>query len=308
MLVELIPRPDASLKLIAFPWAGGTAHSYLGWRDHFPSEQPIELLAVALPGRGVRAAELPYTDLATLCADVVEALLPHLSVPFAFFGHSFGCILAVEVAHTLERRSLPVPVALFLSAHPPPGLALPADQAELSKLPSDRDLLDGLRQWDFADDALFSEEADASLALLVLSSIRADLSLREGYCAAAAISPPPPPISSQVHVFVGADDSSLDHQSLAAWSEFTTQAELADGFSISSIPGGHFYLTTTASAELLEHVCRRGMQALQRLPLSVFAAEAHALPEVYIHERVPICPPVFPAELKSSAPSLGTYR
>eukprot|EP00966_Prymnesium_polylepis_P242440 5606462-Prymnesium_polylepis.1 len=186
MIVELIPRPDASLRLVCFPWAGGTAHSYLEWRDHFPAET-IELLAVALPGRGARVAEPAYTDLPALVNDVVEALLPYLSAPFAFFGHSFGAILATEVARALELRALPAPLSLLLSAHPAPGLALPAEQAELSAA-NDGALLEGLKRWDFAADSVIADAADPSLSALVLGSIRADLALREAYCAEACAS------------------------------------------------------------------------------------------------------------------------
>eukprot|EP00327_Prymnesium_parvum_P021609 CAMPEP_0113295190 /NCGR_PEP_ID=MMETSP0008_2-20120614/36320_1 /TAXON_ID=97485 /ORGANISM="Prymnesium parvum" /LENGTH=109 /DNA_ID=CAMNT_0000147893 /DNA_START=89 /DNA_END=415 /DNA_ORIENTATION=- /assembly_acc=CAM_ASM_000153 len=109
MIVDIVPQPDAQLRLICFPWAGGTGHSYMEWRGRFPSDS-IEVLAVAPPGRGARVAEPACAELSTLVDDVVEALLSHLSAPFALFGHSFGAIVATEVARALELRGLPKPL------------------------------------------------------------------------------------------------------------------------------------------------------------------------------------------------------
>ena len=131
----LRPNEDSQLRLIAFPHAGASATAYREWQ--LPA--PYELWAFQPAGRGQRFSEPEASSLRELVNDVVDALRPTLDtgVPVAFFGHSFGCIVAVEVARRLIDLCLPTPLTLLLSAHPAPGVALDAAQATLSQSPTD---------------------------------------------------------------------------------------------------------------------------------------------------------------------------
>ena len=126
---------DVRLRLILFPHAGGSASAFRDWE--LPAE--FEVFGVQPPGRGSRHAEPHCTSLEALVDGVIEALRPTLDtgMPFAFFGHSFGSIAAVEVANALSERGLASPAAVFVSAHPAPGTGLDASQANLSQLPTD---------------------------------------------------------------------------------------------------------------------------------------------------------------------------
>src|SRR6185503_11064474 len=78
-----------------------------------------------------------------LCDLLAGELLPYLDVPFAFFGHSMGALIAFELTRHLRRHGRPGPRHLFLSGAraprrpaPPPFHVLPehALLAELSRL------------------------------------------------------------------------------------------------------------------------------------------------------------------------------
>ena len=131
-LVNLKPQEGAHVRLIAFPHAGGSANAYRTW-DDLPPE--VELWAMQPPGRWPRHAEAPCGSFEELRDGILEALRPTIDagVPFAFFRHSFGCIVAVEVARALKDWALPLPLTLLLSAHPAPGLTLEGSQAALSQ-------------------------------------------------------------------------------------------------------------------------------------------------------------------------------
>ena len=126
---------DVRLRLILFPHAGGSALAFREWE----MPQEFEVLAVQLPGRGPRHGEPACTSLAEVVDAVVDALRPTIvsGMPFAFFGHSFGSLVAVEVASVLEKRGLGLPRAVFVSAHPAPGTALDNMQANLSQTATD---------------------------------------------------------------------------------------------------------------------------------------------------------------------------
>ena len=135
MLSCIKSQESAVARLIAFPHAGGSASAYREWE--LPAE--FELWAVQPAGRGARFSEAAAPGLRELCDGIVEALRPTIDagMPYAFFGHSFGCIVAVEVARTIADRALAPPLVLLLSAHPAPGLTLEASQASLSQSRTD---------------------------------------------------------------------------------------------------------------------------------------------------------------------------
>jgi surfactin synthase thioesterase subunit len=135
MLVLLRAQENPSARLICFPHAGGSASAFHAWV--LPDE--FEVWAVQPPGRGPRFAEQEISVLDLLRDEIIEALRPTIDngVPFVFFGHSFGSLVAFEVARALSDRSLTLPMALLVSASPAPGTALPDTQARLSQSPTD---------------------------------------------------------------------------------------------------------------------------------------------------------------------------
>ena len=169
-----------------------------------------------------------------------------------------------------------------------------------------------MRQWDFAPETLGTDDPD--LVALTVPPIRADLAMREAYCADAAANeaagaPRAPRLPMPVHVFGGADDKSCPVAHLAKWAVLApTSIPLAPGsehdptngldaeaegpFSCTMLPGGHFYLESEATrAILLGHVGARLAACVRRLPASIVLGPA--LPALttlsYVHEMVEAC-------------------
>ena len=131
-LLRCVEQREATvqLQLICFPHAGGSASSYNTWTS---LPDIIEVWVVQPPGRGARAAEPAFESLASYAEAVVDALQP-LHGPLAFFGHSFGSLIALKAAQTLHSRGLPLPLMLAVSGHGAPGDGLPAAEAGLCAL------------------------------------------------------------------------------------------------------------------------------------------------------------------------------
>jgi surfactin synthase thioesterase subunit/3-oxoacyl-(acyl-carrier-protein) synthase/acyl carrier protein len=111
-------NPKSKIKLFCFPYGGGGASIYRDWQDALPDH--IEVCPVQLPGREDRMNELPSKDIKNLTNALINELLPEFDTPFAFFGHSFGSLIAFELGHTLRERALAQPIHLFASAFPGP--------------------------------------------------------------------------------------------------------------------------------------------------------------------------------------------
>jgi surfactin synthase thioesterase subunit len=211
------------VQLLCFPHAGGGASAFRGWRTAFPAR--IELCPIQYPGRENRWRESGPPDLSSLITALADDLAALWQEPFAFLGHSFGALVAFELARVLVRRGCAPPLRLFLSAARAPQLP---PKPPIHALP-EQDLVAKLREFDGMPDEVLNNR---ELMRLALPIIRADLRLLETYPAAAG-SPIPVPIS----VFGGLKDWTAPVGDLLAWSVWTSKA-----FRSRFIKGGHFFL------------------------------------------------------------------
>lgn len=110
-----VPKPNAKarLRLFCLSYAGGSSTTYLPFAEHLPDE--VELVAVQLPGRGMRLAESPYTDLTQLVEDLAVQMKQHLNLPYAVLGHSFGSRLGFELVQYFRQQQWPLPMHFFAS-------------------------------------------------------------------------------------------------------------------------------------------------------------------------------------------------
>ena len=75
-----------------------------------------------MPGREERLGEKLITDMSQLVDDLVEEITTYSDLPFAFFGHSMGAIVAYETACRLRNIDAIQPLHIFLSARAAPHL------------------------------------------------------------------------------------------------------------------------------------------------------------------------------------------
>ncbi|MBM7086347.1 type I polyketide synthase [Micromonospora humidisoli] len=244
-------RDDVALRLFAFPHAGGGPQSFAEWPAGLPAD--VEVVSFALPDRGQRRTPADqrhpagvtdhrsYTDRARLVDDLVT-LVDRLDdgAPFAFFGHSFGALVAFEVCRRLAERGLRVPRLLMLSAHRAPHLPPARPTVDLP----DDDLVHLVRQWGLVPADLL---ADPDLLALMLPPLRADLALDEAAVAPAGALPE----EISCVVYAGTDDPTVTAAELAGWS-----TDLGRTPDLRTFAGGHFF-TLGERAPLLADITDR---------------------------------------------------
>src|SRR4051812_20101846 len=96
------PNPAARLRLFCFPYGGGGTTMFRSWPDRLPNT--VEVCAVLLPGRESRLREKPFTQMSSLVQTLAEVLDPHLTRPFAFWGHSLGALIGFEIARARRKQ------------------------------------------------------------------------------------------------------------------------------------------------------------------------------------------------------------
>src|SRR6185312_2074582 len=133
----------------------------------------IEVVAVELPGHGIRRDERPFTELDPLVDALVPALLPDLNRPFAIFGHSLGALIGYELTRRLYTRVGLQPRRLFVSGHEAPGSM--TSSRHVHGLP-DEEFIAELHRLNGTPREILS---DAQLMQLALPMLRADFQLGE---------------------------------------------------------------------------------------------------------------------------------
>ncbi|GAB3033594.1 alpha/beta fold hydrolase [Oleiagrimonas citrea] len=214
----------ASMRLICFPFAGGSAQAYRDWSNFLPKD--IELCAVQLPGREMRQREAPIDN----TFDIVDALMPELTPvldrPFALFGHSMGAIIAFEFARRLQQEGKSSPEALIVSGRVAPHR--PLTRAAINHLPRE-EFIDGLRQLNGTPAEVLE---DNDLMSLIEPMLRADLAVHESYEYTDESR-----LQNDILAFGGLCDPEAGREDVAAWREVT------DGsFDMQMMPGDHFFI------------------------------------------------------------------
>lgn len=232
-IVRPRPLPQARVRLLCFPYAGGGASAFARWAQHLPPT--VEVCAVQLPGRENRLREPLCTQLAPLVSTLGDVLAPLLERPFALFGYSMGAIVAFELARLLRRQGKPLPVHLFAAARIAPQVRDPAPPIHTLEHGA---FIQKLRDLNGTPEVVFQ---DQELQRLIIPILRADFAVNEAYTYT-----PEPPLDIPLSALGGTHDPKVSQESLAQWDTQTTR-----DFRLRMFPGDHFFINT-AQAPLLQ--------------------------------------------------------
>lgn len=219
--------------LLCVPPAGAGASFFRLWEGH---GGPLEPHALHLPGRERRFAEHPLGDLNAIVDDVLpEAIeLVGEAPDVVVFGHSFGAIIAYELARRLAVSAVwPGEPRLAVSGSAAPGIHLHAPIAELP----DEAFVRAVREVaDYTHPAM----DDPELLELILPALRADMRVHENYRPRPGALLKLPVLSVR-----GTDDALISAEAAAGWARVTTGS-----FATAELPGGHMYLIDNPEALL----------------------------------------------------------
>ena len=222
-------RPHPRLRLFCFPYAGGGASIFRLWSKELPEE--VEVCPIYLPGRESRFSEPGFTDVQTLAQVLTDKLLPYTDIPFAIFGHSMGGLISYVWACHIRKTHDKVPSHIFISAQRAPQL--PPAHPPIHHLP-DATFLEELFRLGGTPATIMQNK---ELMELMLPMLRADFTLYETYTYT-----PDAPFACPISTYYGEQDHLVASRELAAWDEHT-----ASFFTVSAIPGNHFFLQSSQS-------------------------------------------------------------
>lgn len=233
------PRENPRLRIFCFPYAGGSAAIYRVWNTDFPLD--IELCSVEIPGR-IQLRMPPANTMSELVDAIFPDIVELLDRPFIFFGHSFGSIIAYEMAKRLQEKNQKLPEHLWVSSRRAPQIPMTAEPSY--HLP-DAEFIDAMQhQYNAIPQAVLNEK---DLLKLLLPILRADIKINETYVGELN-----PKLTIPVTVLYGHQDHSVSRENLEKWCETTVGP-----FEIKEFPGGHFFIDSerrSVTQTLLEKI------------------------------------------------------
>jgi surfactin synthase thioesterase subunit len=202
----------ASLRLILIPFAGAGASAFRGWGELLAPA--IEAFALELPGRESLAKEDFHRRWPEMIADARAAIATLPEGPLAFFGHSLGALISLDLARGARHRTS----HLFCAARPWPGAGAPeeADPSRLHELYGEAP-------------PSFSNAEIRDYALPILS---ADLELLGSYVYGG-----PAGLSCPLTVLAGESDPITKNADLPLWAK-----ETSGKTEIVRLTAGHYFL------------------------------------------------------------------
>jgi medium-chain acyl-[acyl-carrier-protein] hydrolase len=224
-LMSYVPeRSHARLRLFCFPFAGAGASIFHEWPLDLPAA--AQVLGVQLPGRENRMGEQPFRHVFPAVREIAKVVRRCGNLPFAFFGHSTGALLAFELTRELGRLRSAGPIHLFVSGYRAPSR--PNLDAPIHELP-DSLLIQELRRLGGTPRAILENQ---EVMRLLLPVVRADFEMSETYRYEQHA-----PLQCPITVFGGLQDGSVRNSDLPGWKN-----ETRGSFSIRMFPGDHYFI------------------------------------------------------------------
>lgn len=211
-------------KLFMFHSMGAGASMFAHFLYNPPRD--CDVYCVQLPGRENRSDEPAYSELTPLLHSLEQAMLPLLDGEFAFYGHSYGGIIAFEMARLLRAKHALEPCHFFASATMAPQITLTwknRDVMRESTISSNSEQkLIGLMS--YIDDLEFVKK--------ILPGMRRDMPLLMGYDYRDEA-----PLACPITVFSAIEDEVTLPEEMAAW-----KAQTAAAFRQELVHGDHWFV------------------------------------------------------------------
>jgi len=231
------------VRLVCFPWAGGTSRLFSSWKDKdstsgviyafkkkMSNATPLQVDTIDYPGRIVRPNDAPIADIPHLASFIVQEYFPPENTQdVVLFGHSFGAIVAFEVARILEARGHP-PLALIVSASRAPSASSLTSASDTGTPVSAMDLEAMVAYFGSRGNSIDSQVLmrQPEVANLFVSSVRLDYHCLEHYTRSDAS------VNCPLFVFGGDLDPGVSTEDLKKWE---SHASSGDDISIKVLEG-----------------------------------------------------------------------
>jgi len=185
----------------------------------------------------MRFRETPDLSSGAMVGDFLFGIREMLDLPFAFYGHSLGGLLAFELTRQLQAQGLPMPEHLFVGAAVPPHMGRVYE--DIHHLPDQQFVTAIQERYSGIPEAVMNEP---ELLEMFLPALKADFAAYERYRFEESVQ-----VDCPLTAFAGESDPGARPELIDEWARHTRGE-----FALRTVAGGHFFLTESADLVLGE--------------------------------------------------------
>lgn len=231
------------MRLFCFHGVGGSGLWFQNWSKSFQSD--IEVCPVDLPGRATNSKNKPFTEFLPLIETLGEIISDRIDCPFAFYGHSMGALISLELAHLLQQQYCLSPIHLFISGCWSPHHTQDMCSKNLNQF-TDLDNLDNLDNLDLnylgeTLDIPPSVIKEGSFLQRSIPIFHADLKLLQSYHSTTKEL-----LNCPISAFGGLEDPIVSKKDILEWCHHTTNT-----FKLQMLPGKHLFIRDSHNKKLI---------------------------------------------------------
>lgn len=178
---------------------------------------------------------------------VSRVIKPLLDMPYAFFGHSMGAMIAFELARRLKHEHAKEPELLVVSGRRAPQM--PDNSPHSYDMPQEKLLSELQRIKGTPKEVLQNVE----LMELLLPLLRADFQLIQTYEYL-----PGERLDCPIRAYCGLEDEEETLETMKGWQEQTRSS-----FRLNTVPGDHFFLKSSQTY-LIQMISRDLQEVITR--------------------------------------------
>ncbi|MCH7534442.1 MAG: SDR family NAD(P)-dependent oxidoreductase, partial [Bacteroidetes bacterium] len=219
------------VRLFCFPYFAGGASVFSNWNELLPDD--IEVCAVQFPGREERGDEKSFDNVPELIKALAEVIEPLLTSQIAFYAHSSGAAVALELTRYLKKKHGKIPTRFIVG-----GWRAPHMESEfkfLDKINAKEVYLDKnipnikghLRALEIPEEVIGNQ----SVFNEMLPSLRADILMGKNYKYKEE-----EPMTCSLTAVAGKSDHVFTVDQIKGWAKHTSGE-----FSYKEVTGGHLF-------------------------------------------------------------------
>jgi surfactin synthase thioesterase subunit/acyl carrier protein len=258
-------NPEAKIRLFCFPYGMKNADLYEGWQKMLAPE--INVCPVQLPGFDLKRVKEKYPHSIEELVDTMEKVFTPLltDLPCAFYGHSWGALLAYRFAYRILKNPQFKPLHLFVGAYsspsiyPNPAIANLMDKLKLlniKELPGEEDIIKGnldiyarviMDSWRVP----MGDEDVLDGFKMLLPNIIAGMKLVEAYKYDKSEK-----FNLPITAFIGIDDDGIPYNEIKQWQKITKNK-----FNSHMIEGDHLFIDPDQSQTKVGQILKEELYA-----------------------------------------------
>ena len=109
-----------SIQMFCLPYAGGSASVYNDWKKTLSGD--FDVIPMEYAGHGNRFCDDFFESIEEAACDIGDKIMKQAKGDYIIYGHSMGCLVALELAYYFKKNNFNMPKAIIVAATRPPHL------------------------------------------------------------------------------------------------------------------------------------------------------------------------------------------